>query len=373
MDFDPFWLFIVFGVLVSFGVSGYQRVRARAARADWAKAAKELGLAPGSSGHRGLSMAGSEGKLEALVEVRKSSESVVTHYRVSFLPLGIGLRLSRESGWHGLMKALGGDDIEVGDATFDRRFVVKANSPEGARRYLTPQRISTLNALYDEHPAFALTNDELRLDVKGMTTDGDEIVATLQALLAAGRALQPDGDTRMLGADAYPGATSESGETRDQALQSVFETIDARLEEEAAGPVDQPSEKIEAVAAPPAADHDALQAAIALFGDNKLSFEVEQLFAAEYVGKSVDWSGVSKGAAGVRAGRVLDDDTDAILQVELGTIEDELIGSTTVEAAVALPTGTAVPDRGQPVRFGGRLHAVDGLTKTMFVADGQLH
>ena len=371
MDFDPFWLLVVVGVLVSFGVSGYQKMQARTAREDWAKAAKQLDLTLGSSGHRGLSMEGTEGKLQVQVEVRKSSDSIMTQYRVAFPPLGIGLRLSRESGWQGFVKALGGEDIEVGDAMFDGRFVVKANSVEGARRYFTPQRISALNALFDRHPDFAFSNDELKLDVKGMTTDGDEIVATVKDLLVAARTLQPDVDAGMLSDDAFVAAAIDSEDTRDQALQKVYDTLDARVEEEAPEPV-QPSVVIDAAAAPVVANHDGLGVGTALFGDNKLSFEVDRLFAAEYVGSGVDWSGVSKGAAGVRAGNILDDDTDAILEVDLGSIEDDLIGSSTIEAAVALPNGTTLPDRGQPVRFTGTLHAVDGLTKTLFVADGLL-
>jgi hypothetical protein len=113
-------------------------------------------------------------------------------------------------------------------------------------------------------------------------------------------------------------------------------------------------------------------AATALFGENQLSFEVERLFAADYKGKPVEWSGIAKGPAGVRASSILDVDDDSVLLIDVGALEDDLYGSTSIEAAVALPGGATLPERGESVRFTGRLHAVDGLTKTLFVSDGSI-
>lgn len=375
VDIDPFWLIVVVGILISMGVSGYQKMQHRTAKEDWARAAKELSLTLGSGGKRRLSMTGSEGKLDLLVEVRKGNDSTVTHYEVTLPPSKTGLKLAREGSWHSFMKVLGGQDIEVGDTTFDERFVIKANSAEAARRYLTPHRIGALNKLYDQHSGFGLSNDVLGLDVNGVTTDGDEIVTTLKNLLAAARLLQPDdeGDAATA-ASMVPETIIDPDSTRDQALQKVYETLDSHAADEAIDDVvaEPAVEELVVPAAPLVTAGDALRVAEALFGDNQLSFEVDRLFAAEYVGRTVDWSGTSKGAAGVRASSVLDDESDAILQVVIGAIEDELVGSSTVEAAVALADGTTLPDRGTPVHFTGRLHAVDGLTKTLFVADGQL-
>lgn len=366
MDIDPFWLFVIIGVLGSFGWKRYQKIQARSLRKEWTRAADELGFTLGTGGYLGLSIAGSQGKLDVLVEARKSSDSTVTYYRVALPPLGMGLRLTREKGWHGVMKTLGGQDTEVGDATFDDRFVVKANSSEAALRYLTPQRIAALNTLFDQHPGFALSNDQLVLETSGLAKEIDDLVSTVKDLMAAGRLLQVD-DGQVSGVEGV--GTS----TRDQALQKVYETIESHVEDEATEAVEsQAPEEIAVAAAPAATDRDAMLAASALFGGNQLSFEVERLFSAEYNGKPVEWAGVAKGPAGVRASSILDVEDGTILLVDVGALEDELYGSTEIEVAVALPGATRLPERGEPVRFTGRLHAVDGLTKTLFVSDGRI-
>jgi len=57
-------------------------------------------------------------------------------------PLGVGLRVHAEGWTVKLAKALGlyrHADIEIGNADFDKRFVVEADDPEGARKALTPE------------------------------------------------------------------------------------------------------------------------------------------------------------------------------------------------------------------------------------------
>lgn len=371
MDIDPFWLIVIIGILVSFGMRGYRRIQVRSSREEWAKAADQLDLASGTGGYHGLSMAGTAGELQVLVEARKTSDSTVTHYRVGFPPLGMGLQLTRQAGWHGIMKTLGGQDIEVGDATFDDRFVVKANSPEAALRYFTPQRIAALNTLFDQHPGFSLSNDQLVVETSGVAKEVGDIVSTVRDLTAAGRLLQIDTNL----ASAAPAIPTEIADTstRDQALEKVYETIDAHADDEASEATEPPTPEESAASAPPAAtDRDAMLAATALFGENQLSFEVERLFAANYKGNPVEWSGIAKGPAGVRASSILDVDDDSVLLIDVGALEDDLYGSTSIEAAVALPGGATLPERGESVRFTGRLHAVDGLTKTLFVSDGSI-
>ena len=47
------------------------------------------------------------------------SQSTYTGYRVSFPPLGLGLKITQQGFWGKVRKAFGSRDIEVGDQEFD--------------------------------------------------------------------------------------------------------------------------------------------------------------------------------------------------------------------------------------------------------------
>jgi hypothetical protein len=60
------------------------------------------------------------------------------------------LRLLPENAWTKLRKFFGARDVEVGNGDFDRAFLVQAENPEGARRFLLPtlrQALLELNAI----------------------------------------------------------------------------------------------------------------------------------------------------------------------------------------------------------------------------------
>ncbi|MCZ6461822.1 MAG: hypothetical protein O6705_06245 [Actinobacteria bacterium] len=62
----------------------------------------------------------------------------------------------------------------------------------------------------------------------------------------------------------------------------------------------------------------------------------------------------------------------SVLVVDVASIEHDLYGNSTVDAIVAFSADAELPERGEPVRFSGRLVSVDGLTRNLYVADGRL-
>lgn len=360
------WGITFVGLLVLGGLFAVLVIRAtkaqtRAIREIWVEAAERLGFAMVGTGYRGMAMSGSEGALQATVDVYSKSsgqsQSTYTRYRVAFPPLGLGLRLSRQGGWQGILKALGGQDVEIGDAAFDERFVVKADSPELARRFFTPERVGALNTLFDRHPGFTLSNDELRFETGGMAKDPERIVTTVNNLMTAARTLQP---AENLGTVVVAEST-----TRPEELQRVFETIEEYAEEAA----NEPLRDVEGAPEPPA--ETVMGVASRLFGEHRLGFEVERIFTDEFQGRSVDWSGTVKRQAGLMATHVFEADNRTVLVLEVASLEDDLYGSTAIDAIVAFPSDAA-PQPGETVRFTGRLIEVDGVSRDLYVADGRL-
>jgi hypothetical protein len=394
-DFDFFWVIILAGALISMGVRFGKRVQARSFRDSWVEAAERLGFAMTGTGYQGLAMSGSKGPLRVNIHVYRSSgknAATNTRYEIGLPMLGLGLRLSSATGWQGLLKAFGAQDVEIGDPAFDARFVVKAGNPDRARRYFTPQRVAALNELFAQHPGFLVTDDELLLHTPGIASDVDEIVSTVERLLTTARALVMDpaeSDKVLLGdwlsaAPADDARTDRVGDdvdelaaniavgdaddsAREQELQRVFDTIEEYAEEES---TTEPAEEGDVAAASASADRDALLVASRLFGDSQLSFQTKERFNEEFAGRYVEWSGTVKRPAGLMATRAFDDDRE-VLVLEVASLEDQLYGTTAIDAIVSFPTGAA-PELGDTVRFKGHLIDVDGVSKDLYVADGEL-
>lgn len=154
----------------------------------WARLAHDLGLEVGSDSWLGSrTMVGSFNQCQ--VKVVRGSESSLTSgggsksfTRVrSDLPvdLGLGLHITRELPGVSMEKLLGFQDIEVGDAEFDRRFIIKGKQAQRVAALLTSDLRRALIAYHDRYG--------LRLDDRTIESRlrGDLEREDLRALLAA--------------------------------------------------------------------------------------------------------------------------------------------------------------------------------------------
>ena len=387
-EIDFFWIFVIGAIVVSTIVRGVRKVQARASREEWAAAAKQLGFSVTGNG-RTLKIAGIEGSTRVAVDLVKKDNSTTTRYRVRVPPLGFDLGISRQSDWHQFVKAFGAMDLEIGNSEFDERFVVKTRNSDDARAYLTPARMAALNALAGNHPGFSFVDNTLLLSTGGVAKDEERIVSTVRDLMETARALLQETASAEPTAEGMPEAaesmaTSEASaekarsmgstasgpdnEDRDEELQRVLETLEeysGDLETNSAGdpPVIEPATSVE---------HDAAFMADRLFGDQRLGFEVERVFNEDYRDATVDWTGAVQRDGSLSAARRFEGEGHVIIEINVATLEDHLYGKTSVDAIVAFPAGTTIPDRGKTVRFSGRLIAIDALTKDLYVADGRV-
>ena len=133
LGIEGFELFILAAIVLALGVGMVGRARMRVTRQRWTGAADLLGFAEVRSGFRPR-ISGSEGQVRTTVDVYSKSsgesQSTYTRYRIEFHSIGLGLRLSRQTGWRGVLRVFGAQDIEVGNATFDANFVIKSRSTE---------------------------------------------------------------------------------------------------------------------------------------------------------------------------------------------------------------------------------------------------
>ena len=131
-----------------------------------------------------------------------------TRIRAPFInPSGFRFTVYRKSIFSGIAKALGMQDIEVGDEVFDRDFIVKASDESRSRTLLSNPRLRELIArqpeihlsVKDDEGWFATRFpdgvDELYFSVTGIITDIDRLktlfdlfAEVLDALVALGSA-----------------------------------------------------------------------------------------------------------------------------------------------------------------------------------------
>ena len=195
MDSVPFWiLFVGIGLVVA-GLSVFAAKRQLAVMNEaWRTAAERLGFqfAPGSwTGGPTMNgtIDGSPAEIHSYTMSSGKNSTRYTRYTLGFPSIGVGLKLSRQSGVGLLLKVLGTQDIEIGDPTFDEAFIVQAADPQAVRAVLTPGATMMLNRLIAVHPELVVTDDQLVLDRRGTVRDPDTLVSTLRRLASAATVL----------------------------------------------------------------------------------------------------------------------------------------------------------------------------------------
>ena len=199
MDSFPFWIFfVVIGLIVAGASIFAAKKQLDAMNAAWQGAAGTLGFAFTPGSWRGGptvtgTLDGSPAEIHSYTKSSGKSSTRYTRYTMGFPPIGVGLHLSRQSGFGQFLKVLGTQDIEIGEPTFDEAFIVQASDPQAARAILTPGTTMVLNRLISVHPEIVVLDDRLVLDRRATVRDSDTLVSTLRRLASAATVL---GDAR---------------------------------------------------------------------------------------------------------------------------------------------------------------------------------
>lgn len=204
MDSFPFWIFFVgIGLIVAGGFAIAAKKQMDAMNEAWQAAATTLGFefASGSWGGGPTltgTVDGAAAEIHSYTKSSGKSSTRYTRYTVGFPPIGVGLRLSRQSGFGSILKVLGVQDIEIGESTFDEAFLVQATDPRAARAFLTPGVTMVLNRLIALHPEVVVSDDNLVLDQRATVRDPDTLVSTLRRLASAAAVLGDVGESDAL-------------------------------------------------------------------------------------------------------------------------------------------------------------------------------
>jgi len=363
---------VIFGliVVVVLAVSADSRRYA----AQWKAAAErlQLGYQPGGLFAR-PKISGTAGDLTVKIDVssstNSSSGSVRTRYRVGYPPLGLDLRMGRQTGLGRAAAMFGMGDTEVGDTEFDEAISVKTSDPQSLSARLSPTTRRVLLNLVKDYRSVKITDEQLSYQRNGIDRDTGKVTTTTQRLIEAARALQ--------GASAEP---VRRVPTPSVPVREVIpppppilspDPFDPRpvLDPIQAPPVVQlrpePVEPAPVTTDPVPSGIAAEEIATALFTKKGLSFQIAKQFEAKYQGQGIDWPGEVRK---IISGSEPNDPTRVTVLVT--TVRHELFGSVEVEAIASIagraPRGL---EEGQQVRVKGKLTGIDAMARRLFVED----
>ena len=184
----------VFGLIVLIAVAA--SASSRRYEAQWKAAAERLQL--GYQAGRLLSrpkLSGEIGGLTVKIDVSYSSSggssnSVRTRYRVGYPPLGLDLRMSRQTGLAKAAAMFGMADKKIGDTEFDEAFSIRTSDPQRLSARLSAAARRVLLDLVAEYRSIKVTDEQLSYEKNGAERDAGTLTKTARRLIEAAQVLQ---------------------------------------------------------------------------------------------------------------------------------------------------------------------------------------
>lgn len=377
----------------------------------WKLAAADLGLpAPTFSGL--FPTLGIEGTVDGYrveaAEVGGDNDHHV-RYRVQYSDLDLGLALRGQGGLISAVKVLplvsklllGGEEVEVGDTSFDDRFLVIGDDAAAIAEFLTPTRRHSLIRLLDHYPSVRVTDTEITWRFEGKPHDLHDLASPIRRFIGVAEVLVGDDQPLRQAVDRLEAGDLGVGLSELDAIEGPLRTearlneaeilvsgagspaeVDAVLEElDEVVPRDRElaalhagvealrEQRTDAAPVEPGADSTQVEALTQLFGGSTLAGRA--VFDDKFRGRRVEWTGTVE-----RASRYVNDldfgagpGTKAV--VAIGAVDLGPYGVTEIDAIVQLPDDTELVV-GDSVTFRGTPLKLDGFTRNIFVTDAEL-
>lgn len=164
-----FIFFVIFIIVIVVGITQSQK-----AGEAWSATAQTLGMDYNGGGmfqKRSLSgvLHGNHAFVDTFTRGSGKSSTTYTRYRIHYpRPLGLGLQITQEGFFTGVSKALGAQDIQVGDAMFDQAALIKGNDPKAVTDFLTQARRSRIHRALNSFSRLKIKDDEIYWEHRGV-------------------------------------------------------------------------------------------------------------------------------------------------------------------------------------------------------------
>ncbi|MEW6074441.1 MAG: hypothetical protein AB1726_17835 [Planctomycetota bacterium] len=354
--------------------------RARQTNAEWAAAARELGLPfrPATlAGGRRIAgeLDGADVCVETISRGTGKGSNRATRYRVRHAePLPADLRLAGAGLFAGLGRLLGGRGATTGDEGFDRAVHLRTGDVRRARAFLDASRRDAVRRFLRTHPGAVIDREGIAWTRSGVVSRAPRLSDPLREMVALSRALSgPPAEV------APPPRPASPPVPPPRAPEASLAPL-AADEPPRAEPAAPPARPEEIPAAPPAdlppeEPLAAADVAAALFAAGLSGLAADRLFAERFRGRRVRGEGPLRAVEAYSYDFVLGTAPGTKALVAIHGLPGDVFGGDEVRAVVGLPA--ADRDRlrgrlGEPVRFEGELRKLEGFTRSLFVAGGRL-
>ncbi len=341
-----------------------------------------------------------------------------TCYEVAYpQTLPFGLSLKGQTAFSGLKKCLGGQDIEIGDPTFDNFVVVKGHDSVQTKEFLNPARRLYVRRILSMYTGAEITDSRLKWDSKGVEDNPSTLVSNVKRMVdfAVNMTIDvedlqeepiespsTDSDPKRLSDDLEAVFTvSDRREPQTYVVDSIPEPpdpvtieVEERGFEPDAAAFDRMERDIEQLLEtdtvtpiaievpqedqgelPPTNSLDVHHVCRNLFGSGKISFQINETFKQNYEGLEVQWTGKLTRVDSYPFDLVFGNDPGTKAEFEVAVPEGASFGSQAVKAVVQLPTDAheALSKRtGETTAFTGILVKCDSFMRMLFVARGTI-
>jgi hypothetical protein len=312
-----------------------------------------------------------EGMINGLpvrIEISERTDPGV-RYTVFYPPLGMALKLQRETNITRTLGELGESDPQVGARAFDDSFRVNTSRPDALRDMMNPELRRALVRLIEKYPKLVIADGDITLATDDWTPSAEVMVATITEMASAAHQLvnrRPPPLARPTVAEpakTQPAAPPPARKPEPEPTPTPPKTPAPRK-------VEPPEPVSAAPPTPPPATATGLPDGFFddVFGANRLSFESSGDFDQRLRGKQVRLSGTVKQArTETEGGEPVTKATVTVAQ-----IDNDLYGKTDVDAVIYLTSTATNLERGQTVTFTGELDGVDAFMRNLFVRNARL-
>ncbi len=378
---------IFVGLLILGAVAAVIRVASQYAKninAAWADAARQLGLEfqPGAvftkrtiRGVRGVT------RVE-LTEKSGGNNNTVREWRLSFPSTPFSMTLTMETPGRKLLKAFGAEDFQVGDPSFDSKFMVSGSDAAAISGFLTSDRRAALTGATSALPGLKVTNSDITWRTTNQYKSSTVLVDHGRRLLALADAMVGE-DQASLDRPAPVYSAPPPPPPIDDPWIEAHELPDSpdpappisEAEPVEPAPIDQTTvePEVESTEEPVEMGLVTLEELIDdVFATRRLSFEANNVVAEKYAGRTLLVVGP------VRSSRKVTRDFDfrdagpgARVEAVVGRVTGNRAGAGDV-VAIAHLAGGSPPDRGSEVLITGTILKVEPLRRAIYLADAHL-
>jgi len=195
----PMEALVIIVAAIAIGVVVFKAVKARARELNesWGLAAEKLGLSlKPAAWNVSPRLDGDIEGYALTVDVHKRGSgqhsTTWTRFRLGVPSLPPGIELKQEGFLSGLTKVFGVQDIEVGDAAFDDKVVVKGHSETAVRTFLTPARRVRIRRFFDAYRGAVIDGSGIGWSSQGRMKDSSRLLGTVREMLRLARSLAGD-------------------------------------------------------------------------------------------------------------------------------------------------------------------------------------